>query len=202
MKILFLADIHSIDIDEWRKFLEVDRDKFDLIITLGDIDRSLLKSLVGGFEDKDIVGVLGNHDRLDELWAVGITNMHNLIAEISEDIKTIYGLSGSVRYSDKKDRSMFKQEEIVELLDRTDRYGMIVSHNSPFGIHDDLIDDTHVGYIGLRTYIEENSPKYCVHGHQHKNIVTVVNETTVIGVYGGIILNTETNEIERILELE
>jgi len=78
---------------------------------------------------------------------------------------------------------------------------IVISHNSHYGIRDkkDLINE---GYKGLLNYIDKNKPKYCVHSHQHKNIITKYKNTLVIGIYEGIILNTETNKIEKILEVE
>ena len=76
MKILLLADLHYVDFFTWQDFLKIDRNKFDIIITLGDIDIMFLQSLTKKFPNKRIIGVHGNHDYIGDLEYLKIENMH------------------------------------------------------------------------------------------------------------------------------
>ncbi|MDF2880087.1 MAG: hypothetical protein K0R54_644 [Clostridiaceae bacterium] len=51
-------------------------------------------------------------------------------------------------------------------------------------------------------YINKNSPKYCLHGHQHINKISKYNETYIIGVYVGVILDTKNGEISAIMHID
>lgn len=156
------------------------------------------KSISENFQDKTILGVLGNHDCLGDLEYYGLTDIHGKSVK-SGDL-TICGVEWCVRYK-KADFPLHTQEEIIDLCSKLGKCDIILSHNSPKGIHD-RDDIAHEGYEGLIQYIEKHQPKYCLHGHQHKDIVSEYKGTKVIGVYGGIILNTDTGEITKVLDAE
>jgi Icc-related predicted phosphoesterase len=60
---------------------------------------------------------------------------------------------------------------------------VVVSHNSPQGIHD-REDEVHYGFEGLRLYMGRAKPNVLVHGHQGVDKETPVGDTRVIGVCG------------------
>lgn len=198
MKILFVADLHFVDYRSWQEFLQIDKEKIDTIITLGDMDIVFIQSLQKNFNDKLIFGVQGNHDCVGDLDYLGITDLHGKTVQIND--LTIAGVEGCVKYKYEKDTPIHTQEEIVELCKNLQPSDIIVSHNSPYDIHDKP-GLAHEGYEGLLNYIDKNHPKYCIHGHQHKRIATKYDDTIVLGVYGAIILDTITGEIETVLEI-
>ena len=78
---------------------------------------------------------------------------------------------------------MYDQWEVDEILSSFPVVDILLSHNSPKGIHD-REDGVHLGFDGLNAYIAKANPKLVIHGHQHVNDSTTVGETKVIGVYG------------------
>lgn len=91
--------------------------------------------------------------------------------------------------------SQFQIEQICGyFLERAD---IIISHNSPYGIHDKK-HISHIGYRGLLSYIEKYKSKFCIHGHQQIDKRTKYLDTEVIGVIGASILETTTGKIEKI----
>ena len=198
MKILFLADLHYVDFFTWQNFLKIDTNKFDIIITLGDIDIMFLQLLTKKFPNKRIIGVHGNHDYIGDLEYLKIENIHG--KSITTDNIVISGLEGCLNY--KKNPLLHMDEEINNVIKNLNSdTDVIISHNAPLGIHDKE-DIAHRGYKALREFIEKNSPTFCVHGHQHKNIITEYEGTKIIGVYGGVILDTKTKEIINVIEIE
>lgn len=198
MKALVFADLHFVDYEVWRKFLSIDHSTFDVIWILGDIDIMFLKSISENFKDKLILGILGNHDYPGDLEHYQISNVHGkkvLIGDLG-----VIGVEGCVRYK-KGHLPLYTQEEIINLLNSLPEGEVVLSHNSPKGIHDKS-DIAHEGYEGLIHYMDKHKPKYVLHGHQHKNIRSKYKETEVIGLYGGFIFDTNTGKTEKVLDLE
>jgi Icc-related predicted phosphoesterase len=76
---------------------------------------------------------------------------------------------------------------------RTGRYlDLLITHTPPFGIHDGT-DLTHRGFAAFLPLIARFHPRYLLHGHQHRYIMTerartALGRTTVINVYGHVLL--------------
>jgi Icc-related predicted phosphoesterase len=76
---------------------------------------------------------------------------------------------------------------------RTGRYlDILLTHTPPFGIHDGT-DLTHRGFSSFLPLITRFHPLYLLHGHQHRYIMTerartVIGRTTVLNVYGHLLL--------------
>ena len=198
MKFLVFADLHFVDYSKWRAFLEIDRSRFDAILLLGDIDIMFLKSIKENFKNKAMIGVLGNHDFLGDLTYYEIPDIHGKRAVFGE--LSFVGVEGCVRYK-KEEAPMHEQEDIIRILEEMSPSDIVLSHNSPFGIHDKA-DRAHVGYQGLLTYMNDKKPRYLLHGHQHKNIKTTYCETDVYGLYGGWLFDSDTGELDCVLDLE
>jgi uncharacterized protein len=128
---------------------------------LGDIDIMYLKSIREHFSDKPIIGVLGNHDYQGDLEYYGIVNIHGAL-NIIGNLRFI-GIEGCVRYK-KEDAPIHTQEEISHLLQTLPCADIVISHNSPKGIHDKP-GIAHEGYIGLIQYMDTHLPQYLLHGH-------------------------------------
>lgn len=47
-----------------------------------------------------------------------------------------------------------------------------------------LVPGIHDGFTAFDRYILEKQPRWFFHGHQHRNIETVIGNTKVIGTYG------------------
>jgi uncharacterized protein len=199
LKLLVFADLHFVDYFKWREFLTIDHARFDAVLLLGDIDIMFLKSITENFTDKPIAGVLGNHDYKGDLEYYEISNLHGKVKEVGTC--KILGVEGCVRYKKRDSETpLYEQEEIRELLETLSYADIVASHNSPKGIHD-RAGIAHEGYEGLIEYMNTHSPRYVLHGHQHINQRTSHENTIVIGMYGGLIFDTDTGETELVLDL-
>ena len=68
----------------------------------------------------------------------------------------------------------------------------MLTHTPPFGIHDGT-DLTYRGFGAFLPLIARFHPRYLLHGHQHRYIMTerartVLGRTTVLNVYGHVLL--------------
>lgn len=198
MRALILADLHFSDWYKWQSFLQIDRSRFDIIFLLGDIDIMLLESIKKNFADVPMLGVHGNHDYPGDLSHFEILDVHGKVATFKET--RFLGVEGCVRYKS-GEAPIHEQEEITALLQAMPPVDIVLSHNSPRGIHDKP-DTAHVGYKGLRSYIDRHAPKYVFHGHQHGNQRTMVGQTEVINIYGGVLFDMESGQLEQILDVD
>lgn len=194
MKLLILADLHFVDYFEWQKFLLIDKNTFDVILLLGDIDIIYLKSILENFKGKPIHGVLGNHDFIGDLEYYNISDLNGKYVNLGEI--SIVGVEGCLKYNNSKS-PMHPQDEISLLCSKLPPADIIMSHNSPKGIHDKS-DLPHEGYIGLLEYIKIHKPKYCLHGHQHVDEAINYLQTKILGIYGGTILDYNSGELNKL----
>lgn len=200
MKLLLIADTHSIGFDMWKIVLNLKESDFDIIAILGDVNGTFLKTLNETFPNKRKIGVLGNHDRKGHFDHYDVENIHNRIIEI-DGIK-FAGIEGSVRYKDGDNFPLYTQMDIINLCDELDYADIVISHNSPYGIHDssDIVGDiAHLGFQGLMYYIESKKPIYCIHGHQHINKFSKLEHTGVLGIHGAFLLDLKEGTLHTIL---
>lgn len=198
MKILLLSDLHSVRHESWQNFLKLDENSFDIIVTLGDINGLYLKQLRDAFINSKIFGVLGNHDQKGKLSHYNIDDIHNKVISVN-GIKMV-GLEGSFKYKEKESVPLYDQYEMHDICENIEKVDIVLSHNSPMGIHDsDATEDiAHIGFMAIRDYIKKHNPKYSIHGHQHIDKETNYLGTKVIGVYGASILDIESGQIIKI----
>lgn len=196
IKILIISDLQGVSKKTIDSIVNIDKRKFDLIVSLGDITNNYLKIIGDSFNDKPFFGILGNHDIIGQLKGMNILDLGNKTVDYNGI--SFAGVEGCIRYKRSDFNPMYSQDQIKEMTSELPKTDIVLSHNSPFGIHDKNYD-SHAGYEGLINYINKYSPLYCIHGHQHINKITKYNDTYVIGVYGASILNTETNVIENIV---
>lgn len=199
MNWLFLSDLQGIEYAEWKSFMEMDESAIDVVITLGDIDIQYLQSLRNKFAKKPFYGVLGNHDAIGDLEYFGIQNLHNEVVGIHG--KSIAGLEGCIRYKNERDCPLYSQEEIETICTSLPPVDILISHNSPLGIHDKK-DMAHVGYEGLAKFINEKHPSHVFHGHQHKNQRTKVGKTLVTCIIGGWLWDAQSDEMTQVLKVQ
>lgn len=198
LKILFLADLHYVNLKDWIDFLNKykNSNEYDLLITLGDIDHLLMKSLQENIK-KPMGGVLGNHDYFDDLPYFGIKDLNCKAVKFQET--TICGLQGSIKYKN-SDYPLYTQNESIDMCKKLPHTDIFISHSPPKGIHDRK-DFAHNGLMGITNYIKKQKPKYCFHGHIHEDRITNFKKTIIISIYGGAIFDTNTAQIEKILDL-
>jgi uncharacterized protein len=166
----------------------VHEEKIDLICTLGDLDFFDIKEL------KDVsnvpkIGVYGNHCSGKYFKSLGIKNMHLETYEFMGF--TFGGFEGSLRYK-QGEYIMYTQEEAESKLYNYKYVDILLAHSPPYGINDDVKDDTHTGFIGLKNYIDIKQPKYFFHGHTYPDnpdAIIETGETKIIYVYQDKIIN-------------
>ncbi len=161
MKILVLSDLHNVHYKDWFPFLRSDKDAFEIIVLLGDIEDDYLKGLRDSFSDKLMIGVLGNHDPYS-LSSFGVRDINGLKYDYGD--LSIVGVDGCVRYKEKAEGPMYTQNENISFCRVLDKAEIVISHNSPYGIHD-VQDMVHEGFKGVLDYINDHNPQYFLHGH-------------------------------------
>jgi Icc-related predicted phosphoesterase len=177
MNILTIADTKpKRPIADW-----LEKEQIDLIITLGDLERT---DIIGLEQVKHIpkIGVYGNHCFPGYMEELGIHDMH--MHTWSFNGLTFGGFEGCVRYKNNPHVKMYTQEEAVALMSHFPYVDVLITHCPPFGINDNN-DPAHVGFHALRTYVEEKQPKYLLHGHTYPTEETLVSQ----------FLNTKINYI-------
>ena len=95
-------------------------------------------------------------------------------------------MNGSRKYKP-RGHFLYDQWEVEELLLSFPPLDVLLSHNSPRGIHD-REDEVHYGFDGLRAYISRAKPKLLIHGHQHVARESVCEGIRIVGVYGHTIV--------------
>ncbi len=172
MRILVLADIEEF---RWRW----GTGQADVVVSCGDVEDCIILEAAEAYGCPTIFAVKGNHD-LGSAFPPPIVDVHLSVCEHGG--VTFGGMNGSWRYKP-VGHFLHTQSEATLLLSTLPPVDVVVSHNSPQGIHD-RDDDIHYGFQGLRLYIDRAKPKVLVHGHQHVSKETAVGDTRVIGVCG------------------
>lgn len=172
MRILVLADIDEF---RWRW----GTGQADVVVSCGDVDDRMILEAAEAYGCSTMFAVKGNHD-LGSPFPAPIVDVHLRVYE--HDGVTFGGMNGSWKYKP-VGHFLHTQSEAALLLSTLAPVDVVVSHNSPQGIHDQE-DEVHYGFLGLRLYIDRAKPKILVHGHQHVDKESVVGGTRVIGVYG------------------
>jgi len=172
MKLLVLADIDDL---HWKH----GEGQADVLLSCGDVSDQVILEAARAYRCNLILAVKGNHDG-SAAFAQPIVNLHLQVREHGG--VSFGGLKGSWRYKPHGD-FLYDQGEVQNLLAIFPPVQIFLSHNSPRGIHD-REDEVHYGFEGLNTYIRRAKPKVVIHGHQHVDKESRLDETRVIGVYG------------------
>lgn len=205
MRIAIFSDLQGYDFDSWDKLMKIGLPSdISLIVTLGDIDFFTYKLLVERFKNCLFIGVHGNHDgkqdldNLSNLYKNKVYNNH--LTRIKYKNIQFLGLEGCVKYKGEK-VPMYTQEEASNMFFNAPDCDILISHNSPKGIHDSSVNISHEGFKTLLDYLNNNKPKYHLHGHQHINKITYHEDTAVISLFGGWILDLENLDTINILKM-
>lgn len=172
MKLLIIADIDDL---HWKH----GEGRADILLSCGDVADPVILGAARAYQCARIFAVKGNHDS-DRPFPKPIVDLHLRVHAF--DSMTFGGLNGSWRYKP-RGHFLYEQEEVSGLLRAFPPVDVLVSHNSPQGIHD-KDDGIHFGFEGLTAYIRRAKPTAVIHGHQHINKETALGETRIIGVRG------------------
>jgi uncharacterized protein len=155
----------------------VERNRPDVVVTLGDLSPGWLAEL-GGVEVPKL-GVHGNHDAPGELARAGIDDLHLTRAELGG--WSFSGFEGCVRY--REGPHQYSQEEGAALVKRLPAADLLLCHCPPAGVNDEPDDPAHAGFVGLREWVERHRPRYLLHGHTTPDPRTRTNRfgTTQVG---------------------
>jgi len=158
----------------------------DLLLCLGDIWDVTIEKARATYYPVKIFGVRGNHDGYEPLPGY-VTPLHCTVEHFSG--LSFGGFNGSWRYKP-RGYHLYDQEEVSRMLRSFPRVDVFIAHNSPRGFHE-RDDDAHQGFDGFIEYIRRERPRYFIHGHQHLSATTQIEETTLIGVFGEVIIDLE-----------
>jgi uncharacterized protein len=159
----------------------VEANRPDLVVTLGDLRPDWIASLAE--VDVPRIGVHGNHDRPGQLDELGIANLHASTTTIGG--WSFAGFEGCVRFSEGP--FQYTQEEASERARWLPAADVLICHCPPYGVNDEPDDPAHVGFKGLRGWVERNRPRYVLHGHttpDPRSRVTRLGPTEVVWVRG------------------
>ena len=176
MRILILADIDDL---HWRH----GDGQADMVLSCGDVADRVILEAARAHGCPIIFAVKGNHDSSEQFTEPII----DLYLRTHEHQQVVFGgFNGSWRYR-LRGHFLYSQAEARELLAALPPVHVLVSHNAPRGVHD-REDKVHYGFEALNEYLSLARPKYLIHGHQHVNRNTLMKGTTIIGVYGHMLI--------------
>jgi uncharacterized protein len=185
MRVLALADQRPpLDPALMAKKLHV-----DAVVLLGDLDRAWIESLRMSRIPR--IGVHGNHDPTDLLTELEVEDLHG--RRTSMHGLSVAGFEGCVKYG-RGGPHQYTQREATKLAKKLPAADVLIAHCPPAGINDDPDDPAHVGFEGLRDWVERHHPRHVLHGHVHPTPGEVVDhfgETKVHWVQGAKVLRLD-----------
>ena len=134
----------------------------DAVMCLGDLDRAWIESLASVRIPR--FGVHGNHDPEGLLPEVEVDDLH--LKRTSLAGLTVAGFEGCVRYGSGGPHQ-YTQRQASKLAKRLPAADILLAHCPPRGINDDPDDPAHVGFEGLRDWVQRHEPRHLLHGHTH-----------------------------------
>jgi Icc-related predicted phosphoesterase len=185
MRVLALADKRPpVDPAEMARQMGV-----DAVFCLGDLDRAWIESLMSLALPR--FGVHGNHDPEHVLRELEIEDMHLRRTQVAGGL-TVAGFEGCVRYQRDATHHQYTQKEASKLARRLPAADVLLCHCPPLGINDDPDDPAHIGFEGLRDWVDEHHPRHLLHGHTHPlpgRAITRHGDTQVHWISGAKVLD-------------
>jgi Icc-related predicted phosphoesterase len=135
----------------------------DAVFCLGDLDRAWIESLMSLSLPR--LGVHGNHDPEHILRELEIEDVHLRRTRVAGGL-TVAGFEGCVQYH-KGAVHQYTQKEATKLARKLPAADILLCHCPPLGINDDPEDPAHIGFEGLRDWVDEHRPRHILHGHTH-----------------------------------
>jgi Icc-related predicted phosphoesterase len=132
------------------------------VVCLGDLDRAWIEPLTGLALPK--LGVHGNHDPPDLLREVEVEDLHGRRTSMCG--MTVAGFEGCVEYGGGGPHH-YTQKQASRLARRLPAADVLLCHCPPLGINDDPEDPAHIGFEGLRAWVDRHQPRHVLHGHTH-----------------------------------
>ena len=86
----------------------------------------------------------------------------------------------------------YTQREGTKMARKLPAAEVLVAHCPPLGINDDPDDPAHVGWAGLRDWVERHQPRHLLHGHTHPvggRVMTEFGPTQVHWISGARVLS-------------
>ncbi len=160
--------------------------RVDAVLCLGDLDRAWIESL--RTLDVPLLGVHGNHDPPDLLRELEIEDLH--LRRTSLGGMTVAGFEGCVAYG-AGGPHQYTQKQAAKLARRLPAADVLLCHCPPAGVNDDPDDPAHVGFAGLRDWVDRHRPRHLLHGHTHPlatTALTRVGDTQVHWIRGAKVL--------------
>ncbi len=136
--------------------------RVDAVLCLGDLDRAWIEGLRALKLPK--LGVHGNHDEKNLLREVEVEDLH--LKRTALGGRTFAGFEGCVEYGGGGDYH-YTQRKASRLVRRLPAADVLLCHCPPLGINDDPDDPAHVGFAGLRDWVDDHHPRHIFHGHTH-----------------------------------
>ena len=137
--------------------------RVDAVLCLGDLDRAWIESLMS--LDVPRFGVHGNHDPSDLLRDLEIEDLHLRRTRLGDGL-TVAGFEGCVEYQ-RGGTHQYSQKKASKLAKRLPGADVLICHCPPLGINDDPDDPAHIGFAGLRDWVDHHHPRHIFHGHTH-----------------------------------
>lgn len=178
MKLLIITDLHHWTDEEIEKTKAIS--DYDICFLLGDISPDKLR-ILKRIISQPIYALNGNHDLIDTVESVGLTNIHNKVIE--HNGITFSGLQGAARYK-RGPFCMYSQEESIKISEGIPPADIFLTHAG--------YEDSHHGLEGIERYIKRCKPKFHIYGHLHNNSKDEYFETVSICVYRCAVIDTET----------
>jgi len=135
----------------------------DAVVCLGDLDRAWIQPLAR-LRGIPRLGVHGNHDEPDVLQEVEVSDIEGRRTSLGG--LTFAGFAGCVRYGGGGPYH-YTQRQATKLARKLPGADVLLCHCPPRGINDDPSDPAHVGFDGLRDWVERHRPRHLLHGHTH-----------------------------------
>ena len=183
MKLLLISDIDEL---HWRN----GSGQADLILSLGDVADQVILEASKAYNCPHVFAVRGNHDHDEgQPFPKPIIDLHMSTQKFNG--MTFGGLNGALKPHGHPAiiPFLYEQTEVCRYMSAFPPVDILISHNSPRGVHE-RNDDSYAGFDGLMNYLFEHKPKYLFHGHQHINRETTCDATRVICVYGWRVMET------------
>ena len=161
----------------------------DVVILLGDLDRAWIESLAGLRIPR--VGVHGNHDEDDLLKELDVQDLHGRSLQVGR--LTMAGFEGCVKYG-RGGGHQYTQKQATKMARKLPGAEVLVCHCPPEGVNDDPGDPAHVGFEGLRDWVERHHPRHLLHGHVHPmpgQVIDHVGDTRVHWVQGAKLIRLD-----------
>ena len=163
------------------------RMRVDAVLLLGDLDRAWIETLAGLRIPR--LGVHGNHDPDGLLEELDVENLHG--RRTSLGAITVAGFEGCVRYG-RGGVHQYTQRQASRLARRLPGADVLICHCPPAGFNDDPDDPSHVGFEGLRDWVDRHRPRHVLHGHTHPmhgSVMRRAGDTQIHFVQGARVLS-------------